>query len=94
MLKCPCGLVHVKQTQRALKIFTSEYKTATPTQSMDYTIAGHNMQTNHGSAASLKFWGIGIKSPSTTLYLEVVTSSALLHVLDSHSEHDGALWHK
>ena len=39
MLKCPCGLVHIGQTKRTLKICISEHKTAIHTQNMDYAVA-------------------------------------------------------
>ena len=64
MLKDPCGLVYVGQTKRTLKTRISEHKTVICTQNMDYAMACHYAQPNHGSTASLKLWGIEKISPS------------------------------
>lgn len=58
MLKCPCGLVYIGQTKRALKLRIAEHKAAIRNNNMDYAIARHYVSANHGSPASLKFWGI------------------------------------
>lgn len=58
LLKCPCGLVYIGQTKRQLKIRISEHKTAIRTKNATYAMARHYMEANHGSPASLKFWGI------------------------------------
>lgn len=41
---CPCGLVYIGQTKRL--------------QNMEYAMARHSAQDNHGSAASFNFLGI------------------------------------
>lgn len=64
MLKCPCGLVYVGQTKRPLKLRIAEHKAAIRNRNMDYAIARHYVQANHGSNASLKFWGIERILPS------------------------------
>lgn len=58
MLKCPCGLAYIGQTKRQLKLRIAEHKTAIRTQNMTYAMARHYKEANHGSPASLKFWGI------------------------------------
>ncbi|KAL7370285.1 hypothetical protein ABVT39_024899 [Epinephelus coioides] len=58
MLSCPCGLVYVGQTKRPLKQRISEHKTAIRTGNMDYAIAKHYAEANHGSPSSLRFCGI------------------------------------
>lgn len=58
LLKCPCGLVHVGQTKRQLKLRIAEHKTAIRTKNITYAIARHYVQANHCSPASLRFWGI------------------------------------
>ena len=58
MLSCPCGLAYVGQTKRPLKQRISEHKTAIRTGNMDYAIAKHYAEANHGSPSSLKFTGI------------------------------------
>ena len=55
---CPCGLVYIGQTKRQLKLRRAEHKTAIRTQNLTYAMARHYKQANHGSPASLKFWGI------------------------------------
>ncbi len=46
------------QTKRPLKTQIAEHKAAICSHNMDDAIARHYVQANHGSAASLKFWGI------------------------------------
>lgn len=58
MLKCPCGLMYIGQTKRNLKLRIAEHKGAIRNGNMDYAIARHYKEKNHGSAASLKFIGI------------------------------------
>ena len=58
MLKCPCGLAYIGQTKRKLKLRIGEHKTAIRTQNPEYAMARHYKEANHGSPASLKFWGI------------------------------------
>ena len=58
MLRCMCGLSYIGQTKRQLKIRIGEHKTAIRTQNMEYAMARHFKEANHGSPASLKFWGI------------------------------------
>ena len=58
LLKCPCGLAYIGQTKRQLKLRISEHKTAIRTQNITYAMARHYKQANHGSPASLRFWGI------------------------------------
>lgn len=50
-----CGQLYVRQTERQLKI--SEHKTAIRTNNTPYAMARHYMEANHGSAATLQFWG-------------------------------------
>ena len=65
MLKCPCGLAYIGQTKRPLKVRIGEHKTAIRTKNLEYAMARHYLQANHGSPASLKFWGIErITAPS------------------------------
>ncbi len=63
MLKCLCGLVYVGQTKRALRTCVSEQ--IIRTKSMDYAMARHYAQANHGSAATLKFWRMDKVSPAS-----------------------------
>lgn len=63
ILKCPCGLIYVGQTKRSLKLRIAEHKAAIRNKNMDYAIARHYIQANHGSCASLKFWGIDKITP-------------------------------
>lgn len=89
MLKCPCGLVYVKPTQRDVEIYISEHKTATPTQSIDYTIYWTLCMD-----CSIKVKVLENRknnSHSTTFYLEMVISST--HC-STHSEHSGVPWRK
>ncbi len=65
VLKCPCGLVYVRQTKRALRTHISEHKTAIHTKNTDYAMAQHYAQASHGSAGTLKFWGIDKVSPAS-----------------------------
>ncbi|KAL2086165.1 hypothetical protein ACEWY4_017224 [Coilia grayii] len=58
LLKCPCVLVYIGQTKRQLKILISEHKMAIRTKNTTYAMATHYIEANHGSPASLKFWGI------------------------------------
>ena len=58
MLKCPCGKVYVGQTKRNLKVRIAEHKAAIRNGNMEYAIARHYKERNHGSTASLKFMGI------------------------------------
>ena len=58
MLVCPCGQAYVGKTKRPLKQRISEHKTAIRTGNMDYAIAKHYAQANHGSPSSLRFYGI------------------------------------
>ncbi len=65
MLKCPCGLVYVRQTKRALRTHISKHKTAIHTKNIDHAMAQHCAQASHGSAATLKFWGIDKATPAS-----------------------------
>ena len=58
LLKCPCGMAYIGQTKRPLKIRIGEHKTAIRTGNLEYAMARHYKQANHGSPASLRFWGI------------------------------------
>lgn len=58
MLKCPCGLIYIGQTKRNLKLRIAEHKAAIRNGNIDYAIARHYRDRNHGSAASLRFIGI------------------------------------
>ena len=58
LLKCPCGLAYIGQTKQPLKILIGEHKTAIRTGNLEYAMARHYIQANHGSPASLRFWGI------------------------------------
>ena len=51
-------MAYVGQTKRSLKIRIGEHKTAIRTGNLEYAMARHYIQANHGSPASLKFWGI------------------------------------
>ena len=63
LLKCPCGLAYIGQTKRPLKIRIGEHKTAIRTGNLEYAMARHYIQANHGSPASLRFWGLEKISP-------------------------------
>ena len=56
-------MVYVGQTKRALKTRIAEHKAAIRNNNMDYAIARHYAKAQHGSAATLKFWGIEKVSP-------------------------------
>lgn len=62
-------ILYVGQTKCALKLAShakyesAEHKAAIKNKNMDYAIARHYLKANHGSCASLKFWGIDIISP-------------------------------
>lgn len=58
MLKCPCGMIYIGQTKRNLKLRIAKHKAAIRNGNMDYTIARHYRDRNHGSGASFKFIGI------------------------------------
>ena len=58
MLLCPCGFAYVGQTKCPLKQRIFKHKTAIGTGNMDYAIAKHYAEANHGSPSSLKFTGI------------------------------------
>ena len=51
-------MVYIGQTKRNLKIRIAEHKAAIRHGNMDYAIARHYKEKNHGSAATLKFIGI------------------------------------
>ena len=55
---CPCGLMYVGQTKQNLKLRITEHKAAIRHNNMDYAIARHYKEQNHGAATSLKFIGI------------------------------------
>ena len=46
------------QTKRNLKVRIGEHKTAIRTGNLEYAMARHYKEANHGSPASLRFWGI------------------------------------
>ncbi|KAL7370856.1 hypothetical protein ABVT39_013021 [Epinephelus coioides] len=56
--------VEENQTKRPLKARIAEHKAAIRNQNMDYAIARHYVKANHGSSATLRFWGIEKISPS------------------------------
>lgn len=64
MLKCICGDIYIGQTKRNLKLRIAEHKAAIRNGNMDYAIARHCREKNHGSVVSLKFLGIERISPS------------------------------
>lgn len=64
MLKCPCGLIYIGQTKRNLKLRIAEHKAAIRNNNMEYAIARHYKERNHGSASTLKFLGIERVMPS------------------------------
>ena len=58
MLTCPCGKAYVGQTKRCLKTRISEHKTAIRTGNIDYSMAKHYLEAQHGSPSSLRFVGL------------------------------------
>ena len=58
LLTCPCGKAYVGQTKRQLKIRISEHKTAIRTGNLDYAMAKHYAEAQHGGPSSLRFIGI------------------------------------
>ena len=64
ILKCLCGLVYVGQTKRHLKLRIAEHKAAIRNGNMDYAIARHYKEKKHGSATTLKFFGIEKVQPN------------------------------
>lgn len=58
MLKCPCGFVYIGQTKRNLKLRIAEHKASIRNNNMEYAIARHYRDRNHGSASTLRFVGI------------------------------------
>ncbi|XP_063077568.1 uncharacterized protein LOC134467623 [Engraulis encrasicolus] len=58
MLKCPCGLMYIGQTKRNLKLRIAEHKASIRNGNMEYAIARHYKDRNHGSATTLRFVGI------------------------------------
>ncbi len=57
LLISPCGLMYVGQMKRNLKLRIAENKAAIRNNNLDYAIARHHKDKNHGSAASLRFTG-------------------------------------
>ena len=55
MLTCPCGKAYVRQTKRCLKLRISEHKTAIRTGNVEYAMAKHYLEANHGSPSTLRF---------------------------------------
>ena len=64
MLTCPCGKAYVGQTKRCLKVRISEHKTAIRTANIEYAMAKHYLEAEHGSASSLRF--VGLEQVTTT----------------------------